>query len=546
MVAPVIPISSYSSKESMGSHVPRVIHFGTIPTSIPVIPVVPVEVPIAPADPLVAPEMGAVYVISSTRVLDLVDYSYSSDFDPSKDSFPVAPELPLVSPFLCSNDSEADSESEPGKAIPFGRPYRTHLNGPHFTSDSSSSGSSSDSSLNVSSGSSSDSYSDSSLVHSSDSSLGSSSERSLDSSSPSARPSRKRCRSPTTLVPLSTPVSKSLALALADLLPCKRFRDSYSSEASGEEHMEIGIADAETVADLGISDGVRALTKDVLGMGVEVATSDIREDEEEFEAEASAGGTMEIAVDPLVTSGIFEPTGGDAPDLKEFETAQRRLEAGQSVASGERAGLADRVRSLGRENLRVRALLCIERDRVNSLRCHMALSQEKFHQIRRDRDDTRRRLRRTMTNTRSGMTPAAIEEMINQRVTEALETREANRNIRLGNGNDKGGNGNGNGNGNGGGNGNGNHNENDRDARPVVRECTYQDFMKCQPLNFKGTEGVVGLIRWFEKMETVFHISNCPEKYQVKYATCTLLSSALTWCNSHKRTIGTDAAFAMS
>ncbi|GKF57911.1 hypothetical protein Tco_0171448 [Tanacetum coccineum] len=59
-------------------------------------------------------------------------------------------------------------------------------------------------------------------------------------------------------------------------------------------------------------------------------------------------------------------------------------------------------------------------------------------------------------------------------------------------------------------------------------------------------EGVVGLIRWFEKMKTVFHISNCPEKYQVKYAICTLLNSALTWCNSHKRTIGTDAAFAMS
>ncbi|GJS88250.1 putative reverse transcriptase domain-containing protein [Tanacetum coccineum] len=59
-------------------------------------------------------------------------------------------------------------------------------------------------------------------------------------------------------------------------------------------------------------------------------------------------------------------------------------------------------------------------------------------------------------------------------------------------------------------------------------------------------EGVVRLIRWFEKMETIFHISNCPEKYQVKYATCTLLNSALTWWNSHKRTIGTDAAFAMT
>ncbi|GKC97273.1 reverse transcriptase domain-containing protein, partial [Tanacetum coccineum] len=47
-------------------------------------------------------------------------------------------------------------------------------------------------------------------------------------------------------------------------------------------------------------------------------------------------------------------------------------------------------------------------------------------------------------------------------------------------------------------------------------------------------------------IETVFYISNCPEKPQVKYATCTLLNSALTWWNSHKRTIGTEAAFSMS
>ncbi|GJY66227.1 reverse transcriptase domain-containing protein [Tanacetum coccineum] len=101
---------------------------------------------------------------------------------------------------------------------------------------------------------------------------------------------------------------------------------------------------------------------------------------------------------------------------------------------------------------------------------------------------------------------------------------------------------------NGGDNGDGNENRNvnGRGDRPVSRECTYQDFMKCQPLSFKGTEGVVGLIRWSEKMETVFHISNCPERYQVKYATCTLLDSALTWWNSHKRTIRTDAAYALS
>ncbi|GKB36863.1 putative reverse transcriptase domain-containing protein [Tanacetum coccineum] len=46
-------------------------------------------------------------------------------------------------------------------------------------------------------------------------------------------------------------------------------------------------------------------------------------------------------------------------------------------------------------------------------------------------------------------------------------------------------------------------------------------------------------------METMFNISNYPSKYQVKYATCTLQDSALTWWNSHKRTIGVDAAYAM-
>ncbi|GKA78346.1 putative reverse transcriptase domain-containing protein [Tanacetum coccineum] len=114
--------------------------------------------------------------------------------------------------------------------------------------------------------------------------------------------------------------------------------------------------------------------------------------------------------------------------------------------------------------------------------------------------------------------------------------------------NGNGGNGNG-GNRNGGNrNGNGNRGKYGYNFRGFMSaiECTYQDFQKCQPLNFNGTEGVVGLTRWFEKMETVFHISNCPEKYQVKYATCTLLNSALTWWNSHQRTIGIEATYAMS
>nr|GEV96953.1 reverse transcriptase domain-containing protein [Tanacetum cinerariifolium] len=50
----------------------------------------------------------------------------------------------------------------------------------------------------------------------------------------------------------------------------------------------------------------------------------------------------------------------------------------------------------------------------------------------------------------------------------------------------------------------------------------------------------------FEKMETVFRISNCSVENQIKFSTCTLLGSALTWWNSHVMTIGPDAAYAMT
>ncbi|GJZ53838.1 putative reverse transcriptase domain-containing protein [Tanacetum coccineum] len=72
----------------------------------------------------------------------------------------------------------------------------------------------------------------------------------------------------------------------------------------------------------------------------------------------------------------------------------------------------------------------------------------------------------------------------------------------------------------------------------AARECTYSDFLKCQPLNFKGTEGVIGLTQWFKRMESVFHISNCTVGNQFKFATCILLGSALTLWNSHVKAIG--------
>ncbi|GKB17424.1 hypothetical protein Tco_0851347 [Tanacetum coccineum] len=76
-------------------------------------------------------------------------------------------------------------------------------------------------------------------------------------------------------------------------------------------------------------------------------------------------------------------------------------------------------------------------------------------------------------------------------------------------------------------------------------EYTYKDFLNCNPLTFKGTEGVVVLSQWFEKMESVFHISNCAVENQVKFATCSFLGNALTWWNSHMKTVTQDVAYAM-
>nr|GEZ25496.1 retrotransposon protein, putative, Ty3-gypsy subclass [Tanacetum cinerariifolium] len=59
---------------------------------------------------------------------------------------------------------------------------------------------------------------------------------------------------------------------------------------------------------------------------------------------------------------------------------------------------------------------------------------------------------------------------------------------------------------------------------------------------FHGTEGVVRLVRWFERMENNFEISECAEGKKVKFATATLYGRALTWWNSQVVTLGRKVA----
>ncbi|GJU33516.1 reverse transcriptase domain-containing protein [Tanacetum coccineum] len=107
----------------------------------------------------------------------------------------------------------------------------------------------------------------------------------------------------------------------------------------------------------------------------------------------------------------------------------------------------------------------------------------------------------TDTTATTSVTNAQLKAMIDQGVTAALAARDADRSM------------------------NGDDSHNSRTG---------------------GTEGVVELTQWFEKMETVLSISNCSMENQIKFSTCTLLGSALTWWNSHVRTFGLDVAYAMT
>nr|GEV74174.1 reverse transcriptase domain-containing protein [Tanacetum cinerariifolium] len=272
----------------------------------------------------------------------------------------------------------------------------------------------------------------------------------------SAGPSHKRCKSPAAIVTSSIYSTRALVPSCADLLPPrKRFRDSISPEDSVEEDIDTDVLeDIEangTAIKFTVDMDVEANINVCIGMEVDVGI-DV-EDEVEDEVESSDRGTIEVVVD--MDAGIDITDGMLMLDVVEH-LEQRQLEAGQLIASGKRAGLSDRTRSLERENLK------------------------------------------NMNITRSGMTPEVIEELVNHRVEETLaaykeahaaNAREAKNQSQNGSDgvNRNGGNGNG-------GNGNG------RNENP----------------NENGREGVVGLTRWFEKMETVFHISNRLQKYQVK------------------------------
>ncbi|GKE88502.1 hypothetical protein Tco_1565977, partial [Tanacetum coccineum] len=77
---------------------------------------------------------------------------------------------------------------------------------------------------------------------------------------------------------------------------------------------------------------------------------------------------------------------------------------------------------------------------------------------------------------------------------------------------------------------------------PVIKRGNYKEFISCEPFYFNGTERAVGLIRWFERTESVFSRSNCVEENKVAFATGTLTNDALSWWNAYAQPIGIEQA----
>ncbi|GJU89410.1 putative reverse transcriptase domain-containing protein [Tanacetum coccineum] len=446
--------------------------------------------------------------------------------DPSSDHIPP---LPDISPFLSSDDDPTDSDtpdtpSSPTHDTPFTEitastpeityhtskrvgPLPTHRLAVRHSADHSSSDSSSEASSDFPSDASSDPSSRHSL-----------SDHSLpDLPSTSAGPSRKRRRSLMTSVPALSPVSGALSPVRADLIPSpKRVRDSGYSTDVEVDPREISLRDDVIVR---VSDEPHLEQDSDPEIQVEIdecfATQMLHRGQS-FEGYAScdardipkpgSGGIVEVLrMRPLgdwfrgsMITLMLSPSTIQANEGVQREQGHRMVGVESAVIA-----LTERIAELERDNRRLRGTTSVKSQRVDRLQrimshylcscvMHYGISVNMYFD---------RVFSRKMPSTRSGtsMTREEFEELVTRRVAEEIEAREAARTLEP-------------------------LNENGMKLKREqgkgkwrklkwLERVHFQVLLEVQPHNFSGTEGV---------------------------------DSALTWWNSHKRTIGVEAAYAMN
>ncbi|GJZ31140.1 hypothetical protein Tco_0576187 [Tanacetum coccineum] len=310
----------------------------------------------------------------------------------------------------------------PGQPIPHGRPYRYHPNGPvhmmttrkrvgpllthrlavrhsvdysssdYFTLDASSRDSPSNSSSETPSDSSSDALSDFSSGYSSSDHLSSALPLAAITKRPShsslVGPSRKRSRSPTTSVPLSSPIPRALSSVRTDLLPPrKRIRSP---------EIVTGLEDCSYEGS-GRSEGIDARV---------VVETVARE-----EVDTSARGTIRVNDDRVTHHVRFHDHIVEilVHRVRVIESIQ--MDQGHRIVALSQQGtvMSERINELEQDNTSLRDTLDVAIQSVTRLQ----------------------RREWTMPNIRSGatMTREAVNKLIARRVVEALEARDTARHL---------------------------------------------------------------------------------------------------------------------
>ncbi|GKA74224.1 hypothetical protein Tco_0780526 [Tanacetum coccineum] len=415
----VISISSDSSEESVGTSTARVILFGTIPITIPPIALT-TDLPVIHDDTLLTPTISPAIPIIP-HVAPIIQYtSPFIDTDSSDSDTPDSPPLqdpyetiiaqwrsrvaarssPLSSPIHQTLPAPPRLPRRPvvlvlsGQPILISRPYRTHPDGvlkmltarksvgslpthrlaSRYPSDSSSSDSSSR--YSSSGYAISDSPDDSSTAT-------------------SARPSRKRCRSPTSSVPAVSPVHGSLSLVHADLSPPpKRIRDSdsvtdlkISSEDGYESYVprEVGLGvdfedsyepyiepdiDSDIQADINkciaYANAIRAR-----GMDDRVVEDDVHDTvREDVLDHVTADRAVEVTNETL--GGLVHRFHDHAVKILVYRIqvieSEQRLQGHRIVGVDlEVTTMTERISALDRDNTRLRGMLDVESQIVDRL-----------------------------------------------------------------------------------------------------------------------------------------------------------------------------------
>nr|GEY37424.1 hypothetical protein [Tanacetum cinerariifolium] len=414
MATSIILISLDSLEDSVGTSAARVILFGTIPTAIlstapttdlPVIhddtSLIPNDTPtISPTVPIppIAPTVQYTFPFIDTDLFD----SDTPERPPStrtSRSLLVDLTVPSLMGVLKMLTARKSVGSLPTHRLASRYPSDSSSSN-YFTSDDSSRDSLSDSLLETSSDSYPDTTSDSSLRHS-PSGYALSDSLCDSPTATSAEPSRERCRSPTVSPYVASPIREALSLVRADLLPPRK-----------------RIKDSDSMTDLEANiDACAAFADDIRARGTDVRV--VVETVAEEEVESSTRGTVEVEVDlrvrPINDDDVRESVREDVPDHVTtngaVEVTYKTLgDLGHRIVatSQQSATMSERIGMLERDNVRLRGILDVERQRVDHLLRSITM----------------------LTATRFRMTQDAIIKLVAKRVEEALRAYDAAKNLK--------------------------------------------------------------------------------------------------------------------